>query len=563
MGFDVRKEDADALAAWVKAFAVGMQRNLEDVAAAASALGEVDDFTGAAADSSRAYWKEVHVPILKGLDAAVRDLYFRYGEYMAVLDGVDAARDAWLEYDALTRAEADFGGLPGDVAGFSSSLATVLEEIRDVIDLPAPSEAALTEELSDLACLPRAHCDTMEGAEDFYAASAEGLGELLSQLARAIGYAGSVGSFASYAPGSAQSRPWAGGLAAATEASLGSSSVRFEAAHTAYTAAADRMQNRFEELLDKRADHGAADMLVGGVTVLLGGLTIALTGSAAIPFVVPMMAFGSAQFVEGSQNLVYGSSDDLGSTAWNPIRDTVFLGNQDWYNFGYGVAELSAAWGAPFLSAFTAAKATGLSGLKAAPTFVKSFAEGAAKDAAYDAGVDFAFTTIVDPQIDKCFAGTEMGSALKEVSRDAFEQVTSMPCDVADPGKKTSGSVHADVPKAGLPLKDGPYIKDGKPNGRPKLSGAKKLEFERAVYGRQVGPDGVLRDPNTGEEIEWKPGEKRQGVCDFGHAEIKYSDLFDRYRMGEISLDQLKAYEFNPDNFQIETPSANRSPKYE
>ena len=129
MGFDVRKEDADALAAWIKAFAVGMQRNLEDVAAAASALGEVDGFTGAAADSSRAYWEEVHAPILKGLDAAARDLYSRYGEYMAVLDGVDAARDAWLEYDALTRAEADFGGLPGDVAGLSSSLATVLEEI--------------------------------------------------------------------------------------------------------------------------------------------------------------------------------------------------------------------------------------------------------------------------------------------------------------------------------------------------------------------------------------------------------------------------------------------------
>lgn len=35
-GFDVRKEDVDAHAAWIKAFAVGMQRNLEDVAAAAS-----------------------------------------------------------------------------------------------------------------------------------------------------------------------------------------------------------------------------------------------------------------------------------------------------------------------------------------------------------------------------------------------------------------------------------------------------------------------------------------------------------------------------------------------
>ncbi|WP_425592103.1 GH-E family nuclease [Collinsella stercoris] len=30
-----------------------------------------------------------------------------------------------------------------------------------------------------------------------------------------------------------------------------------------------------------------------------------------------------------------------------------------------------------------------------------------------------------------------------------------------------------------------------------------------------------------------------------------------------VSRSFLKAYEFNPDNFQIETPSANRSHKYE
>ena len=32
------------------------------------------------------------------------------------------------------------------------------------------------------------------------------------------------------------------------------------------------------------------------------------------------------------------------------------------------------------------------------------------------------------------------------------------------------------------PLEDGPYIKNGKPNGRPTLSGKKKLEFEKEVY---------------------------------------------------------------------------------
>lgn len=69
------------------------------------------------------------------------------------------------------------------------------------------------------------------------------------------------------------------------------------------------------------------------------------------------------------------------------------------------------------------------------------------------------------------------------------------------------------------PLVNGPYIRDGKPYGRPTLTGDKKLEFERAVYNKQVDPDGVLRDPNTGDVIDWKPGQSRRGVADFGHKE--------------------------------------------
>ena len=51
------------------------------------------------------------------------------------------------------------------------------------------------------------------------------------------------------------------------------------------------------------------------------------------------------------------------------------------------------------------------------------------------------------------------------------------------------------------PLVNGPYIRDGKPYGRPTLTGDKKLEFERAVYNKQVDPDGVLRDRITSYDI--------------------------------------------------------------
>ena len=114
------------------------------------------------------------------------------------------------------------------------------------------------------------------------------------------------------------------------------------------------------------------------------------------------------------------------------------------------------------------------------------------------------------------------------------------------------------------PIKDGPYIKNGKPNGRPSLSGKSKLDFERAVYEAQVDSDGILRDPNTKEVIDWKPGEPRKGIADFGHIQGKsYKKTFESYKNGVLTLEELKAFQSNPANFQIEVPKSNRSHKYE
>lgn len=51
---------------------------------------------------------------------------------------------------------------------------------------------------------------------------------------------------------------------------------------------------------------------------------------------------------------------------------------------------------------------------------------------------------------------------------------------------------------------------------------------------------------------------------DFGHTEgNSCKEMFEKYKNGEITLEELKEFQFNPDNFRLETPSANRSHKYE
>ncbi|MEG0523645.1 MAG: GH-E family nuclease, partial [Erysipelotrichaceae bacterium] len=115
-----------------------------------------------------------------------------------------------------------------------------------------------------------------------------------------------------------------------------------------------------------------------------------------------------------------------------------------------------------------------------------------------------------------------------------------------------------------IPIENGPYIKDGKPNGRPQLSGVKKLKFENEVYNKNLDPDGVLRDPNTGDVIEWKPGQPRKDIVDFGHKSgNSYKDMFEKYKNREITLDKLKEFQFDPDNYRLENLSTNRSHKYE
>ena len=67
------------------------------------------------------------------------------------------------------------------------------------------------------------------------------------------------------------------------------------------------------------------------------------------------------------------------------------------------------------------------------------------------------------------------------------------------------------------------------------------------VWENAKGPDGLVRDPNTGEVINWTPGESRKGVWDMGHLpEAKYSEMHeDMDIMGECRCQNQTLLETN------------------
>ena len=104
-------------------------------------------------------------------------------------------------------------------------------------------------------------------------------------------------------------------------------------------AAWDNEEELREELERQREIQGFWQIVGGAFLIVTGTLCIVCTLGAATPIVVTGMVagggtilFGASDMLEGGQNIYFGANGDLSITAFNPLRDTVFMGNQEIYD---------------------------------------------------------------------------------------------------------------------------------------------------------------------------------------------------------------------------------------
>ena len=105
-------------------------------------------------------------------------------------------------------------------------------------------------------------------------------------------------------------------------------------------AAQERDKVRFEALAaEDRAKKGWIDLGVGVFTAVIGIVVIVSTMGAATPLVVAggVVGFGTSVYglsnaEEGVHNIALGNAGDIQTKAKNPIRDTVFMGNDKLYH---------------------------------------------------------------------------------------------------------------------------------------------------------------------------------------------------------------------------------------
>ena len=105
-------------------------------------------------------------------------------------------------------------------------------------------------------------------------------------------------------------------------------------------AAQERDKVRFEALAaEDRAKNGWKDLAIGVVTVAIGFIAIIGTLGTATPLVVAggivgfgTTAYGLSNMYEAGQDIKLGNAGDIQTKAGNPIRDTLFMGNDKLYH---------------------------------------------------------------------------------------------------------------------------------------------------------------------------------------------------------------------------------------
>lgn len=102
-----------------------------------------------------------------------------------------------------------------------------------------------------------------------------------------------------------------------------------------------------------------------------------------------------------------------------------------------------------------------------------------------------------------------------------------------------------------------PYID---PNSRPSF----RKGVVESTWNNAKGPDGLVRDQNTGDVIYWSPGQSRKDIWDMGHVPgQKYYDMYQKYIQGEMTPKQFRDWYNNPNNYRPEIPRNNRGHLFE
>jgi len=320
-------------------------------------------FTGKTGDAVKSYLGEAHITILSGIKVTAQTLLDNMAAYKDGYRAIDSSTNFKLDEEAIQEFRKKLASNYEDTDEYTGKIRSALSEVSDISDVGMPDsngvfdiheqmDSDLIKLVSNVNSYERENVVRLEN-------SVELLLENLQSCLSKIGL--SQGAIESYETGSFITGKDAG--------TLNTGIKIFGDLHEKNKEAYDEIyetEQKIKDEAEKRKTQGIWRTVGGAVLIATGVACIVLTGGAAIPIVADVAVavgsgtavFGAADAIEGTQDIYYGSTGDIDSTAVNGIKDDLFQGNEEAYYLTENAFAFAASAMIPIGHASTAGNLT-------------------------------------------------------------------------------------------------------------------------------------------------------------------------------------------------------------
>ena len=362
-GFQINYTDLSDLFWEYKRKIENLIENIDNCIEKISMFTENAVFTGKTGDAVKSYLGEAHITILSGIKVTAQTLLDNMAAYKDGYRAIDSSTNFKLDEEAIQEFRKKLASNYEDTDEYTGKIRSALSEVSDISDVGMPDsngvfdiheqmDSDLIKLVSNVNSYERENVVRLEN-------SVELLLENLQSCLSKIGL--SQGAIESYETGSFITGKDAG--------TLNTGIKIFGDLHEKNKEAYDEIyetEQKIKDEAEKRKTQGIWRTVGGAVLIATGAACIVLTGGAAIPIVADVAVavgsgtavFGAADAIEGTQDIYYGSTGDIDSTAVNGIKDDLFQGNEDAYYLTENAFAFAASAMIPIGQASTAGNLT-------------------------------------------------------------------------------------------------------------------------------------------------------------------------------------------------------------
>ena len=320
-------------------------------------------FTGKTGDAVKSYLGEAHITILSGIKVTAQTLLDNMAAYKDGYRAIDSSTNFKLDEEAIQEFRKKLASNYEDTDEYMGKIRSVLSEVSDISDVGMPDsngvfdiheqmDSDLIKLVSNVNSYERENVVRLENSVELLL---ENLQSCLSKMGL------SQGAIESYETGSFITGKDAGTLNTGIKIFGDLHEKNKEAYNEIY-----ETEQKIKDEAEKRKTQGIWMIVGGAVLIATGVACIVLTGGAAIPIVADVAVavgsgtavFGAADAIEGTQDIYYGSTGDIDSTAVNGIKDDLFQGNEDAYYLTENAFAFAASAMIPIGQASTAGNLT-------------------------------------------------------------------------------------------------------------------------------------------------------------------------------------------------------------